>query len=361
MNHFLEIGGVQVESPWKTVDINAGDIRVDLNTGRIDVPDLSVNRINCSHLIEHLDYPGIRKFFREIYRILDVNGIASFVVPNTDSNSWWKGFFEHYDLRMNPYFFRSISKAPDSQLINKHEMWPDYDGHPFGMLMGYSQEGFDFEILEIKTFNTKTFSLLSGDSKRYANLHIYNTVDSYRIFLKKRMPGAEYTEFNYISHLTQLPRYEVQRDVDYLCTKVRAFLDFSDVAINQSGVLLSQSVYKVHQSFYMYDFLENCENVLLSLKNELNEFLPYEEMISKDTLQYLKSGISLCEERGKILTANRRSFAAFIGFRKEISSTDSTSAIFDLINSYEARLKAIEVRWWNRALIKITDRLKNIF
>lgn len=90
MGLYLEIGGVNLESPWKTVDVNSGDICVDLNTGRIDVDDSSVSRINCSHLIEHLDYAGIRKFFREIYRILDNEGIASFVVPNTDSNSWWK-------------------------------------------------------------------------------------------------------------------------------------------------------------------------------------------------------------------------------------------------------------------------------
>ena len=53
-NIYLEIGGVLVEKPWKTVDINSGDIRVDLNTGRIDVTDSSVQLINCSHLIEHL-------------------------------------------------------------------------------------------------------------------------------------------------------------------------------------------------------------------------------------------------------------------------------------------------------------------
>lgn len=30
-------------------------------------------------------------------------------------------------------------------------------------------------------------------------------------------------------------------------------------------------------------------------------------------------------------------------------------------NLYEERLKAIESRWWNRTLIKVTDSLKNIF
>ena len=338
MKHFLEIGGIHVEKPWKTVDINSGDIAVDLNTGRIDVEDSSVNRINCSHLIEHLDYPGIRKFFRDIYRILDNDGIASFVVPNTDSNSWWKGFFEHYDLRMNPFLFRSISKAPESQIIDKHEMWPDYDGHPFGMLMNYSQENFDFEILAIKTFNTKSFSLLNGDVRRYVNLHMYNTVDSYRIFIKKRVPGIEIKKFNYLDHLVNLPKYEFQRDVDYLCTKVRAYLDFSDLAINQSSALIGCKPYMVHQIFHIYSFVDNSEDILKSLCREFDEYLQYPGIMNDTTKQYLKDALKTCEGRKEILHQNKLS--SDDSLRQKYKSNVEFNLI-ETIKKCESRIKIL--------------------
>ncbi|WOG26342.1 hypothetical protein [Endozoicomonas sp. 8E] len=318
MNHFLEIGSFLDEYPWKTVDINSGDFVVDINTGRINVEDSSVSRINCSHLIEHLDYSGSRNFFREIYRILNDEGVASIVVPNTDSNSWWKGFFEHYDLRMNAFFFRSISRADSSQLIDKTEMWPDYDGHPFGMLMGYTQESFDFDILAIKSFNTKSYCLLEGEAKRYVDLNLYNTVDSYRVFLKKRVPNCEVHSFDYMNHLVQLPNYEFLRDMDYVFTKVRAFLDFSDLAINQFGTFANHRAYMHHQFFYLYDFLEKFDDIYASLEKEFNKFAEYDKGKNPEKMIMLRSSIDLCRERMTLLLRNIETFKKLPGLQASI-------------------------------------------
>jgi SAM-dependent methyltransferase len=313
---YLEIGGSQIEAPWKTVGVDgAADYCVDLNTGGIELPDECVERINCSHLVEHLEYDGVKKFFREIYRLLATNGIASFVVPNTDSNSWWKGFYEHYDLRMNPFFFRSISKESDSKLISKSEMWPDYDGHPFGMLQGYSPEIFDFQILAIKTYYVKTFSVLE-ENARYNFLHRYNTYDQIRVFLRKRV-GSDLNQFDYFEALSRLPQYEIIRDYHYIAQKLRAYLDFSDECINNYNAIRKICLYEIEPNFMIFDFIKNHEMALNRIKSEFNALNLASTSSKSSTLENLRfelsSSIKLCESRSNIMSANKKNYSNLIG------------------------------------------------
>ena len=366
MGHYLEIGGVNIEKPWKTVDINDGDIKVDLNSGRIDVENSSVDRINCSHLIEHLDYSGSRKFFSEIHRILSDNGIASFVVPNTDSNSWWKGFFEHYDLRMNPFFFRSLSRALDSKLIDKRTMWPDYDGQPFGMLMDYTLENFDFEILGYKVYKTKSYSLLNNEAELHSDLHIYNTIDSTRVFLKKRIKDSEVTSFSYFEELCNQPNYEIRRDLDYILTQIRAYLDFSDCALNDLQILKKIPMYKAYAYFNIFDFLENFEEVYQKLELDFINIKSHIRDQSKFELESIEDALNLCKQRKEMMVHNKEGFLSLPAFISAYStSSENNNSFFGPVASnnlsdIDLRLHNLEKSWWNRILRKLTNYTKRL-
>ena len=66
---------------WITVDISEADICHDLRKG-IPLPDLSVDRIYTSHMLEHIPYKELILFIGECFRVLKHGGELSVCVPN---------------------------------------------------------------------------------------------------------------------------------------------------------------------------------------------------------------------------------------------------------------------------------------
>lgn len=278
---------------------------------------------------------------------------------------------------MNPYFFRSISKAPESLLVNKSQMWPDYDGHPFGMLMGYSQETFDFEILSIKSFFVKSFSLLSSNSLSFAELNLYNTVDSYRVFLKKRT-SRETTTFDYVRELGNQPNYEILRDIHYLQSKIRAYLDYTDFAINSYDKLISKKLYQVSAEIPFYDFLDKYNEVLANLQSEYQSFKSYFEGRFPAIFVEINHALEICSSRAHIIDSNSHSYdrvlalssaeSIFKNFNNDytriLEKFEQLSKIENSILSIEENISNIQCivnglgnSWWNRYLRRLTNFL----
>jgi predicted SAM-dependent methyltransferase len=64
----------------------------DIRDG-IPFPDNSVDLIWTSHMLEHLDNEETEELFREIYRVLKINGISQNVVPHVlDPTAY---YFDH--------------------------------------------------------------------------------------------------------------------------------------------------------------------------------------------------------------------------------------------------------------------------
>jgi SAM-dependent methyltransferase len=61
---------------------------VDLR-GRWPWGDSTVDEVNCSHTIEHFDWPGRVHFFNELWRVLKKGGKASIVMPYWASGRYY--------------------------------------------------------------------------------------------------------------------------------------------------------------------------------------------------------------------------------------------------------------------------------
>jgi predicted SAM-dependent methyltransferase len=82
----LELGsGVKLgKNGWVTVDFDSGcDIRWNL-LEPLPIPENSVDRVYCSHVLEHFFYPDLIKLINEVQRILKKGGSFSVCVPNAE-------------------------------------------------------------------------------------------------------------------------------------------------------------------------------------------------------------------------------------------------------------------------------------
>lgn len=82
----LELGsGAKLgKNGWITVDFDAGcDIRWNL-LDPLPIPVNSVDRVYCSHVLEHFFYPDLVKIIREVHRILKKGASFSVCVPNAE-------------------------------------------------------------------------------------------------------------------------------------------------------------------------------------------------------------------------------------------------------------------------------------
>src|SRR3954470_6395165 len=67
---------------YRTADLYATDVDLQLNIEKIDQPDASWDRIICSHVLEHVDH---RKALKELYRILAPSGVFLALFPIVDA------------------------------------------------------------------------------------------------------------------------------------------------------------------------------------------------------------------------------------------------------------------------------------
>jgi predicted SAM-dependent methyltransferase len=80
----LGSGAKRGRNGWITVDFDSGcDIRWNL-LEPLPIPENSVDRVYCSHVLEHFFYPDLIKLIKEVQRILKNGGSFSVCVPNAE-------------------------------------------------------------------------------------------------------------------------------------------------------------------------------------------------------------------------------------------------------------------------------------
>ena len=102
----LDLGGGarKGDRGWTVVDFDfRADITYDLARG-VPFPDSSVDEINTSHMLEHLEYPDIVRLLDECYRVLKIGGTLNVSVPSA------RLYIESYVRGEN---FRSASELRD--------------------------------------------------------------------------------------------------------------------------------------------------------------------------------------------------------------------------------------------------------
>ncbi len=85
----LNIGpGGRFQKPgWQTLDyyLDRADINCDLRTSpRLPLDSETVEKVFCSHVIEHLSDEAVDSLFRECFRVLREGGIARFSCPDLE-------------------------------------------------------------------------------------------------------------------------------------------------------------------------------------------------------------------------------------------------------------------------------------
>lgn len=322
----IDVGASRGNNGFKTVDIaETADFRVDMNTSRIPIGDNQVDFLNSSHLLEHLHYEAVDATLSEFHRILKDDGLASIVVPDTDSNSFWKGFIAHLDMRMNRYFFRSISRQDRCLTQSEDAFMVDYNGHAFGGLQSYYPAEWDFEVLWIKSFHLYKFCLLDPEILPEVERLYNNTVDQFRVFMKKPVQGRPLTSFDYWDSLKHYPDYEIGRDIDYVILKLRRYTDISLALINRTGVVKDWGHTKSVVHFDYPAFVEDgpvvLERVLAEaeqIKGFVNEVLQQpgrnvEYYQSK--LAYIDERVAHIQELGPLVYARTEELRAHFGMR----------------------------------------------
>jgi SAM-dependent methyltransferase len=78
---------------YRTADLYARDVNLQLNIENIDQPDANWDLIICSHVLEHVDY---RKALRELHRVLAPGGALLALFPIVDA---WPHDYEAAQIR----------------------------------------------------------------------------------------------------------------------------------------------------------------------------------------------------------------------------------------------------------------------
>ena len=135
----LNIGGGYKRYPgYLNVDIDPltnPDIQVDLETGKIPVPDSSVSDVKLYHILEHIG-EGFFDFMKELYRICEDGAIVDIQVPHHRSETQYG----------DPSHVRFITLDALRQFSKKYnewhvKQWQSSSG--FGVKLNV-----DFEIVE---------------------------------------------------------------------------------------------------------------------------------------------------------------------------------------------------------------------
>ncbi len=101
------------------------DIVTDLAVYPWPFADKSVDEVNCSHLVEHLDHnrhnPERVRFFNELYRIMKPGAKAQITTPHWASSRAY-GDFTHADCPVTEFFYYYLDRnwrateAPDNDV-----------------------------------------------------------------------------------------------------------------------------------------------------------------------------------------------------------------------------------------------------
>lgn len=92
-----KLTGIDI-NPGRMKDLALPIIKLDLNSEPLPFPDQSLDFINCSEVIEHLNPKAVAMFFREANRILKPGGV--FIV--TTPNKWRLGvLFQRHKTRLD--------------------------------------------------------------------------------------------------------------------------------------------------------------------------------------------------------------------------------------------------------------------
>jgi hypothetical protein len=303
----LDIGTTTSSRGFLSVGISqSADVQINLegDQGRIPLEDKSTSIISCSHLLEHLTFDGLQATLYDIWRLIEDDGFISIVVPDTDTNSFWKGLRDHKDMRMNPYFFRSTSTQAENALSNSPYFMTDYDGYAFGMQQGYMTGGFDFDLIHLKVYPTQKYAMASDSLISFASRAFTNVMDSYRIILKKS-GSAGPTDADYLGLILQLPQIEIDREVMYSRQRIRQFNNLTDILINDFDTIENSSFIDAIYSMEKFDFVENFEVQYRNLKGEVEAILErLEGAATPADLAGLRDAMQLADGRYRIVEGN---------------------------------------------------------
>ncbi len=317
----IEIGAARSSNGYLGVDvIDGADISIDLEKGRIPIDDGTVEWVNCSHLLEHLDFDSVIRTLEDIHRILKPSGTVSIVSPDTDSNAFWKGFVDHKDLRMNQYFFKSLSTQ---QIKGKFEglrtFMEDYEGYGFGMKQPYMPFSFDFKVMAVRAFPTYKYAASTQAQIYKYQRSLSNVIDSYRVFLRQN-DGNYSDEFNYESCFAHLPFKEVSRELEGIAQSLRRYNDIAMIYISSletfftdfSDILLNMEIvdFIKHHIVVLAEIRERYQNIVQSIDMSSGRF--------KDNVEFMERNLEIARERQHILVNNREYYHSFI--RKTLAS-----------------------------------------
>jgi SAM-dependent methyltransferase len=146
----LDIGGQNnrddQEGKWTIVDLHDGaDIRLNLESESLPLPDNSVDNIYSSHCLEHLEPDRLRPVFADLFRVLKDGGRIRLVVP-----SFNKGvFYYHFrpgvlKRRMMP---RLNSNTPDTKM-SRLSSWFYTETNKLNGTPGH-KTAWDFELMRV--------------------------------------------------------------------------------------------------------------------------------------------------------------------------------------------------------------------
>lgn len=114
---YLELGSWKRPGmeEWISSDISGGgDIQLDLLES-LPFPDLSVDKIYSSHLLEHFSYPKpMLDILSECFRVLKRGGEFSIAVP--DAGIFIHSYCKDSDLDMEKYFKYDVGLNFDSKI-----------------------------------------------------------------------------------------------------------------------------------------------------------------------------------------------------------------------------------------------------
>jgi hypothetical protein len=303
----LDVGTASTSRGFLSVGISEfADVQINLegDKGRIPLEDKSTSVVSCSHLLEHLTFDGLQATLYDIWRLIEDDGFVSIVVPDTDTNSFWKGLRDHKDMRMNPYFFRSTSTQPQNALSASPYFMTDYDGYAFGMQQGYMTGGFDFDLIHLKLYPTQKYAMASDKLISFASRSFTNVMDSYRIIMKKSGSSGP-RNIDYLGLILQLPQIEIDREVMYSRQRVRQFNNLTDILINDFDTIEKSSFIEAIYDMEKFDLVENFEIQYRSLKNDVEAILKrLKGAATPADLVGLHDAMNLADGRYRIVEGN---------------------------------------------------------
>jgi SAM-dependent methyltransferase len=183
---------------WKTVDIVDADYLCDIRKDPLPFQSCSVDAINSSHVVEHLEPQAARNFYAECYRALKPGGVLRISTPDADLliDKYMQGDWHFFVRADGQYIFSRIYAGdipPESLLLhNRLVGWfASYSGRVDtggGPIVSKLEVDGRLASGDVRDFSDWCVSLLE-DGRTYAHVNVYESTRLY-----KELREAGFTE-----------------------------------------------------------------------------------------------------------------------------------------------------------------------